>query len=138
MGRYICVTVGAMKKLGLFDNISYKYIIDIIDDHDKRIGGFIDSIECDDIERRGFRFKFYIYACDTLIRGKSQKEYDVNHAIAPMVSEILNKYEDEELGEEEEKLIMLNFMLREEKMLREEEEKKEILSVKNILRWLLC
>ena len=53
-------------------------------------------------------------------------------------SEILNKYEDEELGEEEEKLIMLNFMLREEKMLREEEEKKEILSVKNILRWLLC
>jgi hypothetical protein len=139
MGRYIRITVGAMKKLGLFDNISYKYIIDIIDDHDRCINAYIDNIECDDIECRRFRIKFYIYACecDTLLQHTSKKEYIVNHAIAPMLSEIL-KYEQEEMGEEEELIVMLKQSLHEQKMLREEEEKKEILSVKNILRWLLC
>ena len=149
MGRYIRITVGTMKKLELFDNIPYNYIRDIIDDHDRCINGYIDSIECDDIECRGFRFKFYIYACecDTLLQKTSKKEYIVNHAIAPMLSEIL-KYEQEEMGDEEELIIMLKQSLYDEKMLkqslyeqkmlREEKEKKEILSVKNILRWLLC
>ena len=147
MGCYIHITVGKMKKLGLFDNISYKYIIDIIDDHERWVNGFIDIVECDDIECCRFRFKFYIYPYNRLVKVESEKEYGVNDDIVSILSEIL-KRKDEELGEEEEKLLMLNIMLNQmlneekllykEKMLREEEEKKEILSVKNILRWLLC
>ncbi len=47
MGYTNCLLVSTMKKLDLFDNISYKYIKDIINDDDVLIEVEIKDLDCD-------------------------------------------------------------------------------------------
>tara|TARA_R110000803_G_scaffold153793_1_gene218660 strand:+ start:399 stop:755 length:357 start_codon:yes stop_codon:yes gene_type:complete len=59
-------TIGTMKKLDLFDNISYKNIKDIIDNDDDGIDVTMLNLECDRVAYCKTRFAFKI---DTRIDG---------------------------------------------------------------------
>ena len=60
MGYTNCLFVSTMKNLDLFDNISYKYIKDIIDDDDNEIDVEIKDLDCDRIAYCKTQFKFSI------------------------------------------------------------------------------
>ena len=60
MGYTNCLFVSTMKNLDLFDNISYKYIKDIINDDDDEIDVEIEDLPCDRIAYCKTQFKFSI------------------------------------------------------------------------------
>ena len=107
MGYTKCLMLPTMKNLDLFDNISYKYIKDIINDDDDFIDVEIERLDCDRVAwcKTQFKFsipqlyderfgeKYYKDATFTVV-----KEYNSSSAFALMMCEL-----DEEEEEEEDK-----------------------------------
>jgi len=100
-----------MKNLNLFDNISYKYIKDIINDDDDDIEVEIEDIDCD---RDGWcktRFTFIIPQLYDERFGEKyykdakfvvEKEYNGSSPYALMMIDLDDREEEEEEEEEEE------------------------------------
>ena len=97
-----------MKKLDLFDNISYKYIKDIINDDDYDIEVEIKDFECDRIAYCKTQFTFSIPQLIDERFGEKyyeykkfvvENEYNTSSPFALMMCEL---YEDDEEEEEEE------------------------------------
>ena len=107
MGYTNCLTIGQMKELDLFDNISYKYIKDIINNDDSDINVEIEDLDCDRVAYCKTRFTFEIsqgkmYSWDTKDTYKKfvvEKEYNGSSIFALLM---LNLYEEEDDEEEEE------------------------------------
>ncbi len=107
MGYTNCLTIGQMKELDLFDNISYKYIKDIINNDDSDINVEIEDLDCDRVAYCKARFTFEIsqgkmYSWDTKDTYKKfvvEKEYNGSSIFALLM---LNLYEEEDDEEEEE------------------------------------
>ncbi len=107
MGYTNCLTIGQMKELDLFDNISYKYIKDIINNDDSDINVEIEDFDCDRVAYCKTRFTFEIsqgkmYSWDTKDTYKKfvvEKEYNGSSIFALLM---LNLYEEEDDEEEEE------------------------------------
>lgn len=109
MGYTNCLMVSQMKELDLFDNISYKYIKDIINNEDDEIDVEIKDLECDRVCfcKTQFKFiipqlydesfgeKYYKDATFTLV-----KEYKGSSIFAFMMWE-LEEDEEEDKDEEE-------------------------------------
>lgn len=107
MGYTNCLIVSQMKELDLFDNISYKYIKDIINHDDDDIEVEIEDIDCDRECYCKTQFKFSIRQLYDERFGKKYykdatftvvKEYNSSSAFALMMIEL-----DEEEEEEEDK-----------------------------------
>ena len=110
MGYTNCLMVSIMKQLNLFDNISYKYIKDIINDDDDLIEVEIKDLDCDRIAYCKTRFKFSIPQLIDERFGEKyykdakfvvEKEYNGSSPFALMMIELYE--EDEEEEEEEDK-----------------------------------
>ncbi len=109
MGYTNCLMIGQMKELNLFDNISYKYIKNIINDNDDDIEVEIEDLDCDRIAWCRTRFTFEIsqgkmYSWDIVDTYKKfvvEKEYNGSSPYALMMC-YLNEESDEEEEEEEE------------------------------------
>ena len=109
MGYTNCLTISQMKKLNLFDNISYKYIKDIINNDDDDIEVEIEYLDCDRVAWCKPRFTFEIsqgkvYPWDTEDTYKKfvvEKEYNSSSAYALMMLE-LQEEDDEEEEEDDE------------------------------------
>ena len=108
MGYTNCLLVSTMKKLDLFDNISYKYIKDIINEDDYDIEVEIERLDCDRVAWCKTQFTFIIpQLIDERFGEKYYKykkfvvenEYNSSSAFALMMLEL---YEDDEEEEEEE------------------------------------
>ena len=99
-----------MKELDLFDNISYKYIKNIINNDDDDIEVEIEDLDCDTEGWCKTRFTFEIsqgkvYKWDTEDTYKKfvvEKEYNSSSPYALMMCELDTDEEDEEDEEEEE------------------------------------
>jgi hypothetical protein len=110
MGYTNCLMVSTMKKLNLFDNISYKYIKDIIDEDDNDFEVEIEDLDCDRIAYCKTRFKFEINidvsgGCMPMMVDRKfvvEKEYNSSSAYALMMLELQEEDEEEEEEEEEE------------------------------------
>ena len=94
-----CISISTMKELDLFDNISYKYIKDIINNDDDDIEVEIedvDCVECDMVAWCKTRFKFEI----DLGRGNGVlkvnliKEYNASSPYAIMLCQLDEEEED--------------------------------------------
>ena len=96
--------IETMKKLDLFDNISYKYIKDIINDDDDCIDVEIEDVECDRITYCKTRFKFQIDlgSGNGVLKVTTEKEYNTSSPFALMMCELEEDEEEEEEGEEDE------------------------------------
>jgi len=102
-----CLMVSQMKELNLFDNISYKYIKNIINHDDDDIEVEIEDLDCDRIAWCRTRFTFEIsqgkmYSWDTEDTYKKfvvEKEYNGSSPYALMMCQL--DTDDEEEEEEE-------------------------------------
>ena len=110
MGYTNYLMVSMMKYLDLFDNISYKYIKDIINNDDDYIDVEIERLDCDRECYCKTRFTFKIsqgkvYVWDTEDTYKEfvvEKEYNDCSAYALMMLGLYDESDDEESDEEEE------------------------------------
>ena len=109
MGYINFLLVSTMKKLDLFDNISYKYIKDIINDDDDDIEVEIKDLDCDRFGYCKTRFTFSIPQLIDERFGEKyykdakfvvEKEYNGSSAFALMMCEL--DTDDERLTDEEE------------------------------------
>ena len=109
MGYTNCLTIGQMKELDLFDDISYKYIKDIINKDDDDFEVEIEDLPCD---RDGwcktqFKFELNINVSGgymPIMVDKEfvvEKEYNGSSIFALIMRNLYD--EDEEEEEEEEK-----------------------------------
>tara|TARA_R110000823_G_scaffold36930_9_gene100539 strand:+ start:1441 stop:1770 length:330 start_codon:yes stop_codon:yes gene_type:complete len=109
MGYTNCLMVSQMKELDLFDNISYKYIKNIINNDDEDIEVEIEDLECDRIAYCKTQFIFIIpqlyderfgekYYKDAKFVVK--KEYNTSSPYAIMMLELEDEDEDEEEEDE--------------------------------------
>ena len=105
-----CLMIGQMKELDLFDNISYKYIKDIIKHDDDDIEVEIEDLECDRVAWCNTRFTFKL---NIDVSGGSmpiivekeyvvEKEYNNSSPYALMMIELYEEEEEEEEEEDEE------------------------------------
>jgi len=96
------ITISTMKELDLFDNISYKYIKDIINKDDDFIDVDIEDVDCDRVCWCKTRFKFEIDlgSCSGILKVDLIKEYNGSSPYALMMCAL---DEDEDTDEEEEK-----------------------------------
>ena len=109
MGYTKCLMVSTMKELDLFDDISYKYIKNIINDDDDDIEVEIEYLDCDRVAWSRTKFTFEIsqgkvYSWDTEDTYKKfvvEKEYNSSSAYALMMLE-LQEEDDEEEEEDDE------------------------------------
>jgi len=91
-----CISISTMKELDLFDNISYKYIKDIINNDDDDIEVEIEDVDCDRVAWCKTRFKFEI----DLGRGNGVlkvnliKEYNGSSPYAIMLCQLDEEEED--------------------------------------------
>jgi hypothetical protein len=102
MGYTNCLMVSQMKELDLFDNISYKYIKDIINNDYDDIEVEIEDLECDRVAWCKTRFKFEIDlgSGNGILKVVVEKEYNGSSAYALMMCQI--DTDDERLTDEEE------------------------------------
>lgn len=91
-----------MKDLDLFDNISYKYIKDIINNDDDDIEVEIEDLDCDRVAWCKTRFKFEIDLGrgNGILKVDLEKEYNGSSVYALMMLEL--DTDDERLTDEEE------------------------------------
>jgi hypothetical protein len=99
--------VSQMKKLDLFDNISYKYIKNIIKYDDNDIEVEIEDLDCDRIAwcKTRFTFKLNIDVSGGSMPIIVEKEYVVEKEYnnsSPYALMMIELYEEEEEEEEEE------------------------------------
>ncbi len=98
-----CLMISQMKELDLFDNISYKYIKDIIKHDDDDICVEIEDVDCDRVAWCKTRFTFKL---NINVSGGSmpimvdkefvvEKEYNGSSAYALMMIELKEEEEDE-------------------------------------------
>ena len=108
MGYTNCLMVSQMKELDLFDNISYKYIKDIINNDDDDIEVEIEDLDCDRVAWCKTRFTFELNidvsggSMPIMVDKKFvvEKEYNGSSAYALMMCQI--DTDDERLTDEEE------------------------------------
>ena len=107
MGYINFLLVSTMKKLDLFDNISYKYIKDIINDDDDDIDVEIKDLDCD---RFGYCKTQFTFSIPQLIDERFGEKYyeDATFVVkkeyngsSPFALMMINLYEDEEEEEED-------------------------------------
>ena len=104
MGYTNCLMVSQMKELDLFDNISYKYIKNIIKHDDDDIEVEIERLDCDRVAYCRTRFTFKIsqgkvYVWDTEDTYKEfvvEKEYNNSSAYALMMLELYEESDEED------------------------------------------
>ena len=107
MGYTNCLTIGLMKELALFDNISYKYIKDIIINDDDDMEVEIEDLDCDRVAwcKTRFTFKLNIDVSGGSMPIMVEKEYVVEKEYnnsSPYALMMIELYEEEEEEEEEE------------------------------------
>ena len=90
--------VSQMKELDLFDNISYKYIKDIINNDGDDIEVEIEDLECDRVAWCKTRFKFEIDlgSGNGILKVDVEKEYNGSSTYALMMIELQEEEEEEE------------------------------------------
>ena len=112
MGYTDCLPISQMRELDLFDNISYKYIKDIINNDDDHIDVKIEDLDCDRVAWCKTRFTFTL---NINVSGGSspimvdkkfvvEQEYNSSSIYALMMCELDTddeKYTDDEEDEEE-------------------------------------
>jgi len=111
MGYTNYLMISQMKELNLFDDISYKYIKNIINYDDNDIKVEIEDLDCDRVCWCKTRFTFEIsqgkvYKWDTEDTYKKfvvEKEYNCSSPYALMMCDLDEESEEEEEEEEEDK-----------------------------------
>jgi len=109
MGYTNCLMVSTMKELDLFDNISYKYIKNIINNDDDDIEVEIEDLPCDRVAWCKTRFTFELKinvsgGCMPIMVDKKfvvEKEYNNSSAYALMMLGLYVDSDDEQSEEEE-------------------------------------
>ena len=107
MGYTDCLTISQMKELDLFDNISYKYIKDIIDNDDDAIVVKIEDLDCDRVAWCKTRFTFSLNvdvsggSLPIMVDKKFVVEIEYNGSSPYALMMIELNEEDEEEEEEE-------------------------------------
>ncbi len=113
MGYTNCLMISQMKELDLFDNISYKYIKDIIDNDDDDMEVEIEDLDCDRECYCKTQFKFIIPQLYDERFGEKyyknatftvEKEYNNSSPYALMMLDLYEESDEEE--EEEEELLL--------------------------------
>ena len=110
MGYTNCLMVSQMKKLDLFDNISYKYIKDIINNDDYDIEVEIEGLDCDRVAWCKTHFTLIIPQLyderfgEKYYKDKKfvvEKEYNTSSPYALMMCELVEEEEEEDDEEED-------------------------------------
>lgn len=113
MGHTNYLTVSQMKELDLFDNISYKYIKDIINNDDDDIEVEIEDLDCDRDAWCRTRFTFELNidvsgGCMPIMVDKQfvvEQEYNVSSPYALMMLDLQEEEEEEEESDDEEEVV---------------------------------
>mgnify|MGYP003628373321 FL=1 len=92
------LTIETMKKLDLFDNISYKHIKDIINNDDDGIDVSMEDVECERIAycKTRFAFKIDLGSGNGILNVDFQREYNTSSPFALMIMEI---EENDDIGD---------------------------------------
>jgi len=98
MGYTNCLTIGQMKELDLFDNISYKYIKDIINNDDSDINVEIEDLDCDIVAycKTRFTFEIDLGSGNGILKVDLEKEYNSSSIFALLMLDLYDEDDEEE------------------------------------------